>query len=280
MSMPRFIAFSRAFLRATLSDEICASVTTYSARRIAPSAAHAARMSPAERCDIGGWTDSVGVGDHEARREARRLAMPTRYSEHRLDAQAILKAEVVSGVRISLQLLSAAEATVGGAQAVLDTATWEDIFRVWPPREATMALATAPQKDQEPTTTDEESCLLLATAPLIQTDVDSEDEEVPQSLDTSSSTGSSSSSSSDDSCEADVDEHKWLLSKGPRARLHRQLHDPYGCKTACGRTLRQPLEGTGSAQAQLTGAQWSPRCYALLPARVREHWHKLNVTDE
>ena len=117
-----------------------------------------------------------------------------------------------------------------------DNPSWEKLTEAWPARGA------APGK------------------PAIQRQEDS-----------SSDTDSSSSSSCDriDDCA-----FMWLLAQGPKGRLHIARPDATGCETMCKRVLANPSVGYGRSAALGTGAEWSPRCKALLPARLAAAWDR------
>jgi hypothetical protein len=95
----RFIRFSHDMLKASgvAADDIAA-ITTYSARRLAPTIADLARFDSGARVKLGGWKDQRGEGA-DLGLEQRRLAMPDRYSDQALHVENVVKCEVVHSVR-------------------------------------------------------------------------------------------------------------------------------------------------------------------------------------
>ena len=126
MPMRRFIAFTRAMLSSGplgLSKRECELITTYSARRVLPSVADAAGCSISERLAVGAWADPAPDGTLQM--QARRLAMPVRYSEQRLVIAASIKSRLLKGVCSALSSFSALHPNARDPH-------WDDLLRLLP----------------------------------------------------------------------------------------------------------------------------------------------------
>ena len=126
MPMHRFVSFSRSLLAGhplCLSPGECTDITTYSARRVLPSVADAARCSVAERLAIGAWSDPAADGTLQT--QAKRMAMPTRYSGQRLVVAACIKASLVKGV-------ATARDRFHKLRPEISDPSWDDILKFYP----------------------------------------------------------------------------------------------------------------------------------------------------
>ena len=119
MPIERFLRLSaQMFKAAGIPETEIAKITTYSARRVLPSVADAAALTPTERIKIGAWTDSKGG---KLAKEKGRLALPDRYSDHRLYTQARAKIKTIIAVRSAIK-----------GHPNEDEASWEDLAAFLP----------------------------------------------------------------------------------------------------------------------------------------------------
>ena len=142
MPMARFVSFTRRLLltsRLGLSKYDLKRITTYSARRVLPSVADAAGCSVSERLAVGAWSDPAPDGSLQV--QARRLAMPIRYSEQRINIAASIKARLVRGVASALSSYS-----VSGTAS--DDPSWDQVLKflpAWDRSEGSGSTASEPQ---------------------------------------------------------------------------------------------------------------------------------------
>ena len=129
MPMRRFLSFTRALLSSCVmppqsqQESVSLYVTTYSARRVPPSVADAAGCSVSERLAVGAWADPAPDGTLQV--QARRLAMPVRYSEQRLVIAASIKSRLLKGVCSALSSFSALHPKTRDPH-------WDDLLRLHP----------------------------------------------------------------------------------------------------------------------------------------------------
>ena len=102
MSQAKFVRLSKQMFMVAgfnIPPEVihAALKSTYKGRRLLPTACNMIGMSTKEAISIGGWRDADG----SMVKEARRLAMPTRYADQELESSALLKQEVVTSCRIA-----------------------------------------------------------------------------------------------------------------------------------------------------------------------------------
>jgi len=278
MSLPKLMAVTSSLLQrppASLTPSQVSDITSYSCRRTLPSLADRAGFGVAERVLLGGWQDSGG-GAAELSKEARRLAMPMLYSDHKMLMQLRVKHELMEGVRLASASLRSAQ----GSAAAFDP-DWDAISAHWPRREdtsaATDAVFLAAQGGQAKRTADGSATPaaavpatpFLVPAPASPAQVRSSS----SSSQASSCTASSSSWSSSSSSQRPVSTQccpqlPWLLSKGRKGHLH-LCSEEGGSRTLCGRNLRRPESGSGLEDAIATDKRWSPRCFGALPQEAR-----------
>ena len=161
---------------------------------------------------------------------------------------------------------------------------WEEVSAHWPPRASTKAVT-----DQAflacVTGQSKRSAHGLVTpvhgapaTPFLSTRMPGTPglSALPASPSSSSASSSSSRSTSASSSASGSVGHRpagcalqWLLSRGALGHLHLNTCDSEGT-TKCGRILNRAESGTGIQDAIATGRPWSPRCFANLPAEVRE----------
>ena len=133
MSYARFLKFTRSLLASEplrLSAADCRSITTYSARRLLPSLADSAGLSITDRLAIGGWTDPAPDGQSSnLDTQARRMAMPSRYSDQRLAVASRAKESLLRGVATSYKAFRKQFPSSENPE-------WDAILRFWPSRTA------------------------------------------------------------------------------------------------------------------------------------------------
>ena len=102
MSQSKFIRLSKQIFDAAELDipqEIihAAFKSTYKGRRVLPTVCNMMGMTTKEAISVGGWRDADG----SMVKEARRLAMPTRYADQELESSALLKQELVTACKVA-----------------------------------------------------------------------------------------------------------------------------------------------------------------------------------
>ena len=140
MGNSRIMRFTTSLLKAWpfhLTTEEIAKVTGYSGRRVLPSLSHFSNLSVREALDIGGWENTIG--DAMSASEARRLAMPTKYSNYRLSVSVALKYELVIAARLAL------ESYASRVKGKPSNPSWEMLYQCWPARETSAEDAKADQ---------------------------------------------------------------------------------------------------------------------------------------
>ena len=129
MTYPRFLQFSKTLFEAgplRLSGPEIVGITTYSARRVLPSIADAARLSVTERLAVGAWSDIAPDGS-SMRVQAQRMAMPARYSEQKLVVAATVKSDLVSRAKAAIDTYSKSHPDVPNPM-------WDDVLACLPMR--------------------------------------------------------------------------------------------------------------------------------------------------
>lgn len=105
MPLPKFLILSRRmFLESPFawSAERVLDISTYSARRVLPSAADILGLSPGDRAAVGGWADPLGSAS--ASSTILRLRMPRHYSAVRGAMGTIIKRHIISRLAAVLPL--------------------------------------------------------------------------------------------------------------------------------------------------------------------------------
>ena len=105
MPLPKFLILSRRmFLESPFawSAERVLDISTYSARRVLPSAADTLGLSPGDRAAVGGWSDPLGSTSAAA--TILRLRMPRHYSAVRGAMGTIIKRHIISRLAAVLPL--------------------------------------------------------------------------------------------------------------------------------------------------------------------------------
>ena len=283
MSLPKFMTASASLLQgppANLTPAQVNDITSYSCRRTLPSLSDRAGFEVTERVLLGGWTDKGGMAG-DITKEARRLAMPMLYSDHKQLIQLRVKYELLEGVRLAVAALSRAR-----GEAFAFDPDWDDVSAYWPQRSVTKAATDLAFRaglnllvekrclgSMTPLAVAPATPFLLVHAP--GTPAQGPPGSARSSSDSSASTSSSSSTASTRSARSASAlpalsmALPWLLSRGKNGHLHFcKLGDQEG-RTQCGRELLRPESGSTLAEAFATGKPWSPRCYAALPAKAR-----------
>ena len=100
MSIQRFQRLTTELFKTKgVNGEQINTFSTYSARRILPTIADAANMSPTERINIGAWTDP------DLAKTKKKLAMPDRYAHTALRSRAKAKLKAILAARLAAENL-------------------------------------------------------------------------------------------------------------------------------------------------------------------------------
>ena len=131
MPYSRFLNFTRSLLASEplgFSKADCRAITTYSARRLLPSLADSAGLSITDRLAVGGWADPAPeAGPSAMNTQARRMAMPSRYSDQKLVVAARVKENLLRGVAASYRAFRQQYPFVTDPD-------WGLLLRFWPSR--------------------------------------------------------------------------------------------------------------------------------------------------
>ena len=214
----------------------------YSARRVLPTLADVAQYDAPEKLDIGAWYHRETVAAS---------AMPHRYSAARLFVQVSLKHNFIQSAAVAFQKYSSSP---NYSEKNLE---WEQLFEYWP-RAPSYELSGHYKHPEEVN-----KCQKVPAKADGPTDSDREDDS--SSSDSSSDSHGVNEGHLDDTDFADL---RWSLAKGNRGMLHLQGDDAL----ACGRTLRMPETGCGSALAAATNRSWSPKCFRALQEAAKTWW--------
>ena len=118
MTIHKFQKLTAEFLTAKgVPKEQVDQFTTYSARRVLPTVADAANMTPTERINVGAWKDPKG----RLSRTKEKLTMPDRYADKLLRSKARAKCKVILAVKEALKKLD-----------VDKDPEWETVFKFLP----------------------------------------------------------------------------------------------------------------------------------------------------
>ena len=274
MGFSRFVRFGRQMLQQpplSLSVDEAEHVATYCARRDLPSIAHRVGYSVDDRSDIGGW------GDSEVADLSKKAAMPNRYSEFKLDRAAAIKSEILVGVSMAVDKAVSSR----GTDAVDEE--WESLLKLWP-KDSTLearmsAGASVPQRRQQATAARSEKKLPTDGITSnkkkegVSESSSSDAGELPGADGDSSSAASTSEESTD--AEGIGESFAWFRStSSKKGALHLLDECSDEKRMKCGRRLHGAEPGFGVEEAMrratLTGALWSPRCWAKLPSRIQK----------
>jgi hypothetical protein len=122
MTIQKFQKLTAEFLTAKgVPKEQVDQFSTYSARRVLPTVADAANMTPTERVNVGAWSDPCG----RLAKTKKKLAMPDRYADRLLRSKARAKCKVIIAVKEALKKLE-----------VSTDPEWEAVFKLLPKSKA------------------------------------------------------------------------------------------------------------------------------------------------